>query len=57
MIKAYLNSEIGIEICVINNAEEIEMYTIRKSRDLFYDNYRGLGLIGCNFYLKILQHG
>jgi hypothetical protein len=43
MVKVYLNSDIGINICVINNPDKIEMNTIRKPSDLFSKNYRGLG--------------
>jgi hypothetical protein len=43
MIKIYLNSEIGINICVINNPDKFEMYTIRIQSDLFSENYRGFG--------------
>jgi hypothetical protein len=32
------------------------MYTTRKSSDLFYENYRGFVLKGCNLYLKMLQN-
>jgi hypothetical protein len=35
VIKIYLNSEIGIALCVINNPDEFEIYTIRKTSDLF----------------------
>jgi hypothetical protein len=54
MIKANLNSEIGVKICVINN-RQVKMYTIRKSCDLFSKNHIGFGLIGY-FYIKMLQN-
>jgi hypothetical protein len=57
MIKAYLNSEIGINISLINNTNKFETYTIRKSSDLFSENYRGFGPIGFYFYVKKMQHG
>jgi hypothetical protein len=46
MIKTYLNSEIGIKIHVVIFVE-VEIYTIRKSSDLFCENYRGFSPTGC----------
>jgi hypothetical protein len=43
MIKAYLNSENDINMCIINNPDKFEMYTVRKSSDLFPENYSCFG--------------
>jgi hypothetical protein len=56
MVKVYLNSEIGIIICVINNPYKFEMYTIRKPSDLFSEKCRGFGSTSCLYKINIVTN-
>jgi hypothetical protein len=42
-IKVYLNLEIGVNICIINNPDKCEIYTIRKPTNSFSENCMGFG--------------
>jgi hypothetical protein len=43
VVKIYLNSEIGINICVINNPDKYEIHTIGKPSNSFFEHNRGFG--------------